>query len=84
MTSYTGLRNLLKLQHRRRTAIERRRKEYPKRFAHAVAEGFHIVFVVTWFAGLFYLPRLFMYHATATDAVSIERFQSMENACSRS
>jgi putative membrane protein len=41
-------------------------------------KAFHIVFVVTWFAGLFYLPRLFMYHATATDAVSIERFQSME------
>ena len=41
-------------------------------------KAFHIVFVVTWFAGLFYLPRLFMYHALATDAPSIERFQTME------
>ena len=41
-------------------------------------KAFHIVFVVTWFAGLFYLPRLFMYHAMAMDTVSIERFQSME------
>jgi len=41
-------------------------------------KAFHIVFVVTWFAGLFYLPRLFVYHADATDAVSLERFQIME------
>jgi putative membrane protein len=41
-------------------------------------KAFHIVFLVTWFAGIFYLPRLFMYHATAADAVSIERFQTME------
>jgi protoporphyrinogen IX oxidase len=41
-------------------------------------KAFHIVFVVTWFAGIFYLPRLFLYHAAATDAVSIERFQTME------
>jgi putative membrane protein len=41
-------------------------------------KAFHIVFVVTWFAGLFYLPRLFVYHASATDAVSIERFKAME------
>jgi putative membrane protein len=38
----------------------------------------HIVFVVTWFAGLFYLPRLFVYHAMATDEVSLERFKVME------
>jgi len=30
-------------------------------------KAFHVVFVVTWFAGLFYLPRLFVYHSTATD-----------------
>lgn len=41
-------------------------------------KAFHIIFVVTWFAGLFYLPRLFVYHATATDSVSLERFQVME------
>lgn len=41
-------------------------------------KAFHIVFVVSWFAALFYLPRLFLYHADATDAVSIERFKIME------
>ena len=41
-------------------------------------KAFHIVFVVTWFAGIFYLPRLFIYHAAASDALSIERFQTME------
>jgi putative membrane protein len=41
-------------------------------------KAFHIVFVVTWFAGLFYLPRLFVYHAAATDASGIERFKVME------
>ncbi len=39
---------------------------------------FHIVFVVTWFAGLFYLPRLFVYHAQADDDISLERFKIME------
>ena len=41
-------------------------------------KAFHIVFVVTWFAGLFYLPRLFIYHHDATDAVSRARFVTME------
>jgi protoporphyrinogen IX oxidase len=41
-------------------------------------KAFHIVFVVTWFAGLFYLPRLYVYHAGAQDAVSTERFKVME------
>jgi protoporphyrinogen IX oxidase len=41
-------------------------------------KAFHVVFVVTWFAGLFYLPRLFVYHATATDTLSLERFVVME------
>ena len=38
----------------------------------------HIVFMVSWFAGLFYLPRLFVYHAQATDAIGLERFKVME------
>jgi putative membrane protein len=38
----------------------------------------HIVFMVTWFAGLFYLPRLFVYHAQSDDTVSRERFKIME------
>src|SRR5580698_4488858 len=41
-------------------------------------KALHIVFMVTWFSGLFYLPRLFVYHAQATDAISIERFKVME------
>jgi putative membrane protein len=38
----------------------------------------HIIFMVTWFAGLFYLPRLYVYHAMSSDTVSIERFKVME------
>jgi protoporphyrinogen IX oxidase len=44
-------------------------------------KAFHIVFVVTWFAGLFYLPRLFVYHAAAAAAGETafqERFAVME------
>jgi putative membrane protein len=41
-------------------------------------KSFHIVFVVSWFAGLFYLPRLFVYHALTTDAPGNERFKLME------
>src|SRR5262249_34735120 len=41
-------------------------------------KALHIIFVVTWFAGLFYLPRLFVYHAMAEDAPSRERFKVME------
>lgn len=41
-------------------------------------KAFHIIFMVTWFAGLFYLPRLFVYHASTEDAISIERFKIME------
>ncbi|MBI2993117.1 MAG: CopD family protein [Gammaproteobacteria bacterium] len=41
-------------------------------------KALHIVFMVTWFAGLFYLPRLFVYHAMTEDSVSIERFKVME------
>ena len=42
-------------------------------------KALHIVFMVTWFAGLFYLPRLFVYHALASDAIGIERFKRMEH-----
>ena len=41
-------------------------------------KSFHIIFMVTWFAGLFYLPRLFVYHATSRDEISNERFKIME------
>jgi putative membrane protein len=41
-------------------------------------KAFHIVFMVTWFAGLFYLPRLFVYHAQTSDTISLDRFVVME------
>jgi len=41
-------------------------------------KSFHIIFMVTWFAGLFYLPRLFVYHAMSKDKISHERFLVME------
>jgi putative membrane protein len=41
-------------------------------------KALHVVFVVTWFAGLFYLPRLYVYHAVTTDAPGLARFVVME------
>ena len=42
-------------------------------------KAFHLVFIVTWFAGLFYLPRLFVYHAMEeTNAPTCARFEIME------
>lgn len=41
-------------------------------------KSFHIIFMVTWFAGLFYLPRLFVYHSLAQDDASDARFKTME------
>ena len=45
---------------------------------YAWIKAFHLVAMVTWFAGIFYLPRLFVYHAMAEDEVSRERFKVME------
>ena len=41
-------------------------------------KALHLIFMVTWFAGLFYLPRLFVYHAMSADQISIDRFKIME------
>ena len=41
-------------------------------------KAFHIIFMVTWFAGMFYLPRLFVYHAMCTDEAGNARFKTME------
>ena len=41
-------------------------------------KAFHVIFMVTWFSGLFYLPRLYVYHAMSDDSVSNERFKIME------
>jgi putative membrane protein len=41
-------------------------------------KSLHIIFIVTWFAGLFYLPRLYVYHAETKDKIGHERFKIME------
>ncbi len=46
--------------------------------SYLVLKALHLIFMVTWFAGLFYLPRLFIYHAQALDEPSRERFGVME------
>ena len=43
-----------------------------------LVKSLHLIFMVTWFAGLFYLPRLFVYHAQSSDRISIDRFKVME------
>jgi putative membrane protein len=50
----------------------------PGNFTMLWVRALHIIFMVTWFAGLFYLPRLYVYHAMSSDTVSIERFKVME------
>jgi len=42
-------------------------------------KAFHIIFVVSWFAGLFYLPRLFVNHAMVEDEATAERLKLMEH-----
>jgi len=41
-------------------------------------KALHVTFMVAWFAGLLYLPRLFVYHARTADAAGRERFEIME------
>ncbi|MCL6270501.1 protoporphyrinogen oxidase HemJ [Sansalvadorimonas sp. 2012CJ34-2] len=41
-------------------------------------KAFHLIMIVCWFAGIFYLPRLFVYHTETTDTVGDERFKVME------
>ena len=41
-------------------------------------KAFHLIFVVMWYAGLLYLPRLFVYHSMSDDVIGIERFKVME------
>ncbi len=45
---------------------------------YPLIKSLHIIFMVSWYAGLFYLPRLFVYHALTTDAPGNERFKVME------
>jgi len=46
---------------------------------YETAKIFHIIGVITWFAGLFYLPRLYVYHATTEDQLGSDRFKVMEH-----
>ena len=46
--------------------------------AYIWIKAVHVIFMVTWFAGLFYLPRLFIYHRMAEDSLSRDRFIVME------
>jgi putative membrane protein len=41
-------------------------------------KSFHLIFLVSWYAGLFYLPRLYVHHAMSTDQATRERLQIME------
>lgn len=41
-------------------------------------KAFHLIAVICWFAAIFYLPRLFVYHAMSDDRTSLERFKVME------
>ena len=46
-------------------------------------KAFHIIAVICWFAGIFYLPRLFVYHSMATDTTTKETFKVMESKLMR-
>jgi putative membrane protein len=59
-------------------SLPRRPRKGRKHYTMLWLKAFHVIAVITWFAGLFYLPRLYVYHADAKDSVSIERFALME------
>lgn len=52
--------------------------QMPERVAMLWIKAFHIISMVAWFAAVFYLPRLFVYHAMAEDVTGTERFKVME------
>lgn len=45
---------------------------------YLLIKAFHVIFVVTWFAGLFYLPRLFVYHAESNNPAVREQLKTMQ------
>ncbi len=51
--------------------------DYPNLYAYIKA--FHIIAIVAWFAGLFYLPRLFVYHSLTKNPISSNQFKIMEH-----
>lgn len=60
------------------TTICVKHQTWKPRMLYLWLKALHIIAVVCWFAGLFYLPRLFVYHAMSEDQTSRERFQVME------
>lgn len=60
------------------SSFTRCHRAYIRDFAMLFIKAFHIIAMVAWFAGLFYLPRLFVYHADTSDTISLERFKTME------
>jgi putative membrane protein len=56
----------------------RARRRTPENRIMLWLKALHLIFMVTWFAGIFYLPRLFVYHAMSEDKTGIERFKIME------
>jgi putative membrane protein len=59
-------------------SLPRRSRKDEKHYTMLWLKAFHVIAVITWFAGLFYLPRLYVYHADAGDPISIARFVLME------
>jgi putative membrane protein len=59
-------------------SLPRQSRKDEKHYTMLWLKAFHVIAVITWFAGLFYLPRLYVYHADARDSVSVERFILME------
>ena len=47
--------------------------------SYELLKSLHIIFMVTWFSGLFYLPRLFVYHSMTADQIGKDRFKVMEH-----
>jgi putative membrane protein len=59
-------------------SLPRHSRKDEKHYTMLWLKAFHVIAVITWFAGLFYLPRLYVYHADAKDPISIARFLLME------
>src|SRR3990167_8571842 len=59
-------------------ALTLQRITTPREYPMLWLKAFHLISIICWFAALFYLPRLFVYHAMSTDQPSIDRFKIME------
>jgi putative membrane protein len=59
-------------------SLPRHSRKDEKHYTMLWLKAFHVIAVITWFAGLFYLPRLYVYHADAGDSISVARFVLME------